>query len=77
MFVTEVVKLQDARVCYATVCAFTVKTLVSVHECFISVTLVSVLYHSCIRILFVPPCGACCSAFLAGRLQSVCFAFVL
>jgi hypothetical protein len=77
VFVTEVVKLQDARVCYTAVCAFTVKTLVSVHECFISVTLVSVLYYACLWILLVPPSRACCRAFLAGGLQSICFSFVL
>jgi len=72
VFVAEVVKLQDSRVCYTAVCAFTVKALVAVHECFISVTLVSVLYYACLWILLVPPCGACCRAFLAGGLQSIC-----
>jgi hypothetical protein len=56
VFVTEVVKLEYSMVCYTAVCAFTVNTLVSVHECFISVTLVSVLYYACLWIRFVPPC---------------------
>lgn len=60
VFVTEVVKLEDSVVCYAAVCAFTVKALVSDHECFVSVTLVSVLYYACLWILLVPPCGAFC-----------------
>ena len=59
VFVAEVVKLQDARVCYTTVCAFTVKAFVPVHECFVSCALVSVLYYACLWILLVPPCGAC------------------
>jgi len=72
VFVAEVVKLQDARVCYTAVCAFTVKAFVSVHECFISVTLVSVLYYACLWIFLVPPSRACCGAFLTGGLQSIC-----
>jgi hypothetical protein len=58
------------------VCAFAVHAFVSVHECFVSVTLVFVLCYACLRICFVPPCGPFCGAFLTGRLQAVCFSFV-
>ena len=71
------VELEDAMVCYAAVCAFAVQAFVSVHECFVSGSLVSVLHYACLGVLLVPPCGAFCWAFLTGWLQSVCFAFVL
>ena len=65
LFVAYVVELEDAVVCCAAVCAFSVDAFVSVYEGFVAVALVAVLVYTSLLILGVPGGVALFSAGLA------------